>query len=181
MKFYQNLDKRTSKLFETIKTSLPPPPLQQPIKSELSKPPSLPPNSATQSENSYKPISPFQALPSDTSRPPVPSRRLKPNGPEDSNDTEDTPATTLLSSDNARATSFPANLSLPESKISTAESKISAVSSDTGDDDDELALLNWVKVKPEIEQHQVCLFVCLLFVYLEQVKVYSGTCVYLLL
>ena len=70
MKFYQNLDKKTLKLFETIKSTLPPPPIQQPIRS--------PDTTLVPLDTSYKPISPFTSPPGDTSRPPVPSRRLKP-------------------------------------------------------------------------------------------------------
>ncbi|KAI6661320.1 hypothetical protein LOD99_10044 [Oopsacas minuta] len=76
MKFYQNLDKKTLKLFETIKSILPPPPIQQPINPSHTA--TIPPL------DTYKPISPFMSPPDGSARPPVPSRRLKP-----ANQTED--------------------------------------------------------------------------------------------
>ena len=69
MKFYQNLDKKTIKLLETVKSVYPTPQMQQPIRSSETLLPS---------DTSYKPISPFTSPPGDTARPPVPSRRLKP-------------------------------------------------------------------------------------------------------
>ena len=78
MKFYQNLDRKTLKLFDTIKSDLPPPPIQQ-LSSSVT--PSIP-----LPDSSYKPISPFMSPPTDSLRPPVPSRRLKPF-----NQTEETP------------------------------------------------------------------------------------------
>ena len=78
MKFYQNLDRKTLKLFDTIKSDLPPPPIQQ-LSSSVTPSVPLP-------DSSYKPISPFMSPPTDSLRPPVPSRRLKP-----SNQAEETP------------------------------------------------------------------------------------------
>ena len=77
MKFYQNLDRKTLKLFDTIKSDLLPPPIQQ-------TPPTATPVIPLH-DSSYKPISPFMSPPMDSLRPPVPSRRLKP-----SNQTEET-------------------------------------------------------------------------------------------
>ena len=71
MKFYQNLYKKTLKLFETIKSVFPTPPLKQPIESSDT-------STLAPPDTSYKPITPFMSPPGDTSRPPVPSRRLKP-------------------------------------------------------------------------------------------------------
>ena len=71
MKFYQNLDRKTLKLFDTINSDLPPPPIQQ-ISSTII--PVIP-----ISDSSYKPISPFMSPPTESLRPPVPSRRLKPS------------------------------------------------------------------------------------------------------